>query len=190
MGKTTRRTLLAGILLASGCAGKTVATVSGSAVSVASPSPNETCFSPEEPCGEKVAKFVEGAAVSVDVAAFDINLDSVVAALIRASNRLTVRIVVDSRQARGPHSMVLFLLENGVNVRFGRQRRLMHNKFMIVDRQALQTGSFNYTKGAASFNQENQLYTSAPETVRKYQARFEQIWSSSRPATNKAISRK
>ena len=53
----------------------------------------------------------------------------------------------------------------------------MHHKFAVVDSAILLTGSFNWTRAAASKNVENCLVTSAPEAVAAYAAEFEKLWS-------------
>ena len=47
----------------------------------------------------------------------------------------------------------------------------MHNKFMVVDGDAVQTGSFNYTTSAATRNAENVLVVQdSPELAKAYQS--------------------
>lgn len=137
----------------------------------------ETCFSPDEPCDQKLIKFIDSATRSVDVAVYDINLDQLVHRLLVASRKIQVRIVVDRRQAKGEHSLVSTLLKGGARVRLGRQRGIMHNKFVIVDGKRVEIGSFNFTNGAAFKNNENQLYLANPEVVDRYRSRFEKLWS-------------
>jgi phosphatidylserine/phosphatidylglycerophosphate/cardiolipin synthase-like enzyme len=113
---------------------------------------------------------------SLDIAIFDINLDQLVHELILISKKVPVRVVADRREAKSGHSLVSTLLEAGVKVKYGKQKGIMHNKFMIVDGKMLELGSFNYTNGAAFKNNENQLYLANPSVVSRYQRRFEQLW--------------
>ena len=145
---------------------------------VSAPIDNETCFSPDEPCDIKLVKFVESAKASLDIAIYDINLDQLVHQILIQSKRIPVRIVVDKKQAHGSHSSVPLLQKAGVQLRFGHQRGIMHNKFTIVDGRRLETGSFNYTGHAATANQENQMYISTPNVVERYRGRFEKVWAS------------
>jgi len=66
-------------------------------------------------------------------------------------------------------------------VRYGKQKGIMHNKFVIVDGKALETGSYNFTNGAAVKNNENRVYLADATLVAKYVTRFEQIWSAAAP---------
>lgn len=138
----------------------------------------ETCFSPDESCDTKLVSFVSGAKQSIDMAIYDINLDQLVHHLAVQSKKLKVRVVVDRRQSKGRHSLVSTLIKAGVDLRYGRQRGIMHNKFVIVDGKSLELGSFNYTNHATKANQENQLYLFSAPVVARYQDRFNKIWES------------
>jgi phosphatidylserine/phosphatidylglycerophosphate/cardiolipin synthase-like enzyme len=144
---------------------------------VAPPKDEEVCFSPDEPCDIKLIKFIEGAQSSIEVAIFDLNLKPLAAKLLGKSKTVTVRVVVDRRQAKGQHSLVPELIRQGVNIRYGRQRGIMHNKFVVVDGKAVEVGSFNYTNHASKANEENQLYLTKPAVVERYRKRFEKLWS-------------
>lgn len=146
---------------------------------VAAPKDGEVCFSPEEACDAKLVKFVHSAQLSLDIAIFDVTLDSFVHELIVRARQLPVRVLVDRRQAKGEHSLVKTLLEGGVEVRFGHQRGIMHNKFVLVDAKRVETGSFNFTTNATANNNENQVYLADPSIVERYRARFERIWRES-----------
>jgi len=139
-----------------------------------------SCFSPDETCDSLLVEFIRSAKKSVDVAVFDVTHPQIVHELLVAARRIPVRIVVDRRQARGKHSLVSTFVKAGANVRAGVQRGIMHHKFIIVDGEKLETGSFNFTVGASQRNQENQVYLNREDLVRRYQERFEKIWKESR----------
>ena len=143
---------------------------------VKAPVADEVCFAPDGPCDLKLVKFIQSATTSLDVAIFDINLDQVVHEIIVASKKMPVRMVVDRREAKSPHSLVPLLVKAGVKLKFGHQKGIMHNKFVVVDGKMIELGSFNYTNGAAFKNNENQLYVGNPVIVSKYKARFETLW--------------
>ena len=149
---------------------------------ISSPQDGEVCFSPDEPCDLKLLKFIQSAKVSIDLAIFDINLDQIVHELLVAKAKgIKVRVLVDARQSKGEHSLVNTLVKGDVGVRKGRQRGIMHNKFVIIDGKAVEVGSFNFTKHAAQSNNENQLYDFRPNVVKKYVERFEVIWERAKP---------
>ena len=130
---------------------------------VKTPGDLETCFSPDEPCEAKLVKFIDSAHVSLDIAIFDINLGGLTNHIIQKAKSVPVRMVVDRKQAKqDSHSAVAILIRAGIPIRFGAQKGIMHNKFVIVDGKTehamLETGSFNQTHGAAYSNNENQIY--------------------------------
>lgn len=148
------------------------------------PQDNEVCFSPDEACDFKLVKFVDSAQKSIDVAVYDINRDQLVHHLLVQAKKIPVRIVVDQRQAKGPHSLVSTLIKAGANIRYGRQRGIMHNKFVIIDGKMIETGSFNYTNHASEANNENQVYLANPAIVERFKNRFEEIWAKAKPANH------
>ena len=141
------------------------------------PKSNEVCFSPENHCDIKLLKFIQSAEKSIDIAIYDINLDQIVHAVLVKAKTIPVRILVDQKQAKTRNSLVSTLKAAGANLKFGRQRGIMHNKFTLIDGKRLETGSFNYTHGGAFMNNENQIYLDTPEIVEAYKARFEKIWN-------------
>jgi len=140
------------------------------------PVANESCFSPDGPCEVKLVKFIRSAKKSVNVAVFDINLPSVVDTLIETSGRIPVRVLVERRNSKNGHSAVPRMKKAGVKVRFGRQKGIMHHKFVLIDGSRLETGSFNFTNGAANKNQENQIYLDEAGIVSSFSRQFERMW--------------
>jgi phosphatidylserine/phosphatidylglycerophosphate/cardiolipin synthase-like enzyme len=139
--------------------------------------PPKACFSPQEACDLPIIEIIQSAKKYIDLAVFDLNRDQIVhALLVAATKKVKVRILVDKRQAKGSHSLVPLLLKRKVSIKFGVQRGYMHHKFMIVDGQMLETGSYNYTNHASIANAENQLYLSDPQMIARYQAQFNQLW--------------
>jgi phosphatidylserine/phosphatidylglycerophosphate/cardiolipin synthase-like enzyme len=142
------------------------------------PKDNETCFSPDENCDEKLRKFILSAKESIDIAIFDINLHNIIDAIIEQAPKVKVRLVVNRKLAKDSVPAIEKFKANKMFVRVGKQKGIMHNKFTIVDGKRLETGSFNYTNGAANKNQENQLYISTPSIVERYKERFQKMWES------------
>lgn len=149
---------------------------------VKEPQDLEACFSPDEPCEIKLDKFLDSAQKSIDVAIYDINLDELVHELLVKARQIPIRVVVDRKQASGKNSLVPTLIRGGIEIRYGHQRGIMHNKFAIVDGERLVTGSFNFTHHASRANNENQIYIFSPAVVERYRKRFEKIWSEADPA--------
>jgi mitochondrial cardiolipin hydrolase len=61
-------------------------------------------------------------------------------------------------------------------VRLDRSPDHMHHKFAVFDRTTLATGSFNWTRSASEFNQENLVITANPALVNAFSEEFERLW--------------
>ena len=139
----------------------------------------EPYFSPNGDVALNIIKAIDSAGSSIDLAIFDITSQDTGAALEKARKRgVSIRIIADSRQAKGSHSVVQPLIDAGFNIkiRHGKGRGIMHNKFAIFDGKLMVTGSYNWTESAEHYNYENSIFISDPETIKKYQQEFDKIW--------------
>ena len=138
---------------------------------------DSVCFSPGGNCAKQISNLIRSCTSSVDVAIFDINEAQIVSSLLAQKNKCKIRIVVDRRQASADETSAVDELANaGIPLRYGRQKALMHNKFTIVDRSILETGSANYTNNGNLNNNENIIFLTDTATVLRYQNRFDVIW--------------
>lgn len=135
------------------------------------------CFSPNPDCTQMLKQFIRSAKKSVDIAIFQITEPQITQEILEASRRISVRVIADSRQSNDLHSTVKKLLNEGVSLRFGRQKGIMHHKFIIVDDEKLETGSFNFTRAAGLKNQENQIYSKDTEVVQAFVRQFKKMWN-------------
>lgn len=128
-----------------------------------------------------VLNTINSARRSIDVAAYSFTSKPVAAALVAARKRgVAVRVVADEKGNAGKYTAVTFLANQGVPVRVNGRYAIMHNKFMVVDGDAVQTGSFNYTASAATRNAENVLVVQdSPELTNAYQSEFTRLWRES-----------
>ncbi|MGL4859494.1 MAG: phospholipase D family protein [Enterobacteriaceae bacterium] len=128
-----------------------------------------------------VINTIDSARRSIDVAAYSFTSKPVAAALVAAKNRgVSVRVVADEKANNDRYTAVTFLANQGVPVRLNAQYAIMHNKFMVVDSETVQTGSFNYTASAAQHNAENViLIQNVPTLAATYHAEFNRLWSES-----------
>lgn len=126
-----------------------------------------------------LAEAIEAAQASVDLAVLDLDLWSIRDALLDAHRRgVTVRLVVESEYRNGRELQEL--LEAGIEVLGDRREGLMHNKFTIIDRQEVWTGSMNYTINDAYRNNNNLIRIRSEELARNYLAEFEEMFTDDR----------
>ena len=68
------------------------------------------------------------------------------------------------------------LSDLGIPVKKNITRYQMHNKYVIIDRCLVITGSFNWTAKAVNKNQENILLLENKELAEKYLSEYEKLW--------------
>lgn len=142
----------------------------------------EVAFSPGGAEG-LVLREITGARTSIDLAAYSFTSTSVAKALVDAHKRgVRVRAVLDKSQLSERYTGATFLANAGIEVRINSRYAIMHNKFMVLDGVAVQTGSFNYTKAAAEKNAENIVVIRNNDAVASaYAKEWQRLWNESEP---------
>jgi phosphatidylserine/phosphatidylglycerophosphate/cardiolipin synthase-like enzyme len=124
---------------------------------------------------EDLAAAIDQARVSVDVAVYDFNLWSLRDALITAHQRgVQVRMVTESDNMDEPE--IQELKDAGIEVLGDRREGLMHNKFAIIDRQEVWTGSTNFNVGAIYQNDNNLIRIRSSRLADDYTTEFEEMF--------------
>jgi phosphatidylserine/phosphatidylglycerophosphate/cardiolipin synthase-like enzyme len=124
---------------------------------------------------EILAVAIDQARVSVDIAIYDLNLWSLRGALIDAHRRgVTVRMVTDSDNM--DEQEVEEIKEAGIKVLGDRQEGLMHDKFVIIDRTEVWTGSMNFTTGGGYLDNNNLIRLRSSKLAEDYTFEFEQMF--------------
>ena len=101
-------------------------------------------------------------------------------ALLEAHGRgVDVRVLVDKSQATAQYTAATFLANLGVPVRVDYQYAIMHNKFIVVDGETVQEGSFNYTAAAEGRNAENVVVLHDTSVAQQYAREWERLWAES-----------
>ena len=141
----------------------------------------DLCFSPQESCEQKLISYLDTAKTSLDIAIYSLTLAEIGEAIRRAQQRgVRIRIIADYKSSFMKSSIVKDLKAAGVPLKLwsgeNNLEGLMHHKFAIIDRQVLQTGSYNYSKNATSRNAENQIYMSERPIINKFASEFERLW--------------
>ncbi len=124
---------------------------------------------------QHLAEAIQAARLSVDVAVLDLDLWSLRDALIAAHRRgVAVRLVVDSDYLDGKE--IQEIREAGIPVLGDRREGLMHNKFAVIDRSEVWTGSMNYTVSEAYRNNNNLVRLRSPRLAEDYTAEFDEMF--------------
>jgi len=134
-------------------------------------------FSPGEDCRRKLLDLLVSARVSIDISVFTISDDRLAEAINTAHQRgILVRIITDNDKANDIGSDIYFLIDQGIDIRMDKTDNHMHHKFAVIDKNILVNGSFNWTRSATDYNQENILVTDEIKLVSAYLEEFEGLW--------------
>ena len=142
----------------------------------------EARFSPGQDCVRRVISLFAHARSSVDVCVFTITDDRIADAIIEAHGRgVAIGVITDDMKAMDRGSDIERLRRAGIEVREDCSEHHMHHKFAVFDQRILLTGSFNWTRSATAYNQENIVVTSEPRLVRAFRDTFAELWQKFRP---------
>ena len=134
-----------------------------------------------------VVPVLDAAQQTIDVTSFDLNLPSVINALVSASQRgVKVQVVYDGTNGsldlnntdtnNQPFDAIKTLKAAKVSlVDGGRSSGLMHDKMIIVDGQTLFMGSWNMSYNDTFRNNNNLLEITDPTLIANYQAKFNEL---------------
>ena len=114
---------------------------------------------------------------SLDICMFTISSPQLANVVLQMHAKgVIVRVVTDGEKMDLVMSQTMNFRAAGIQVRSDKSSFLMHNKFIIIDRETLVNGSFNWTNQAVYGNKENVLITNYPPIVEPYLKEFEHLW--------------
>jgi phosphatidylserine/phosphatidylglycerophosphate/cardiolipin synthase-like enzyme len=142
------------------------------------------CFMPGEDCSTFIVGQIDAAKTELLVQAYYATSPTILQALGKAKARdVDVKVLLDKRNEQRQYNGVTYLLNHGIAVLIDDQVKIAHNKVIVIDRQHLITGSFNFTQSAQKRNAENVLLiANAPELAQRYAIYWLQRASVARPA--------
>ena len=86
---------------------------------------------------------------------------------------------MDRSETHGAQAKIHDILEQaGAKIRLSHpQGGIMHDKYLVIDGQTVEWGSYNYTNRAEHSNYENATVTSDPDIAEAYEKDFQHIWN-------------
>lgn len=124
---------------------------------------------------QELANAIENAMVTIDIAAYDLNLWSIRDALLAAHQRgVTVRFVTESDNL--DELEIQEIAASGIPVLGDRREGLMHHKFIIIDRFEVWTGSMNFTISGAYRNDNCLLMVRSSQLAENYLTEFDEMY--------------
>jgi phosphatidylserine/phosphatidylglycerophosphate/cardiolipin synthase-like enzyme len=137
-----------------------------------------TCPPLEERIGgldSVIAKDILAAQKQVDIAAFDLDAEPIVNALITLEERgIIVRVVTD--EDNGDLSSIHRLRRHGISVVEDKRSGLMHDKFIVIDDRYVWTGSLNFTSNGIYCNNNNIVRFDAPLLAENYSTEMDEMY--------------
>ena len=137
----------------------------------ASPAQSQDTGGPDLP----LVASLDSARVSIDMAAYSLNLRDVGSSLLHAHQRgVNVRLVMetDNTNVAVPKA----LIAAGIPVVSDRLPGLMHDKFVVIDRAEVWTGSMNFTVAGTYHDNNSLMHIRSSRVADDYESEFDQMF--------------
>ncbi len=134
-------------------------------------------FSPGTACQEAICSQIRFTNKRIRICVFTISDDEITEELLAAHRRgVSVSIITDDDKAFDKGSDIQRLEKSGLDIITDRSPVHMHHKFALFDDDTVLTGSYNWTRSAATHNYENIAVLKNPEIFKSYKKEFERLW--------------
>ena len=131
--------------------------------------PAQVYFSPHGGCTDAIVKEIGKAKSEILVQAYSFTSKEIAKALVDASKRgVHTEIILDKSNKSQKYSAADFTHNMGIPTFIDAQHAIAHNKVMVIDKETVITGSFNFTKAAEEKNAENLLILKSKELAKQY----------------------
>ena len=145
------------------------ATVSIAADLILNNVPVALYFSPKGGATQAVVREIDNATLEILIQAYSFTSAPIAKSLVDAHKRgVSVEVILDKSQRTDKYSGATFLANNGIPTYIDAAHAIAHNKIMIIDKQTVITGSFNFTRAAEVKNAENLLILRSKELAGYY----------------------
>lgn len=136
-------------------------------------------FCPQDNCAAKLVQEFDNAEQSIDIAVYSFTNTEILEAVADASKRgVQVHVLMDAGQAESQYSVDERLLEKGIAVKLlEKDKGIMHHKFAVIDTSIVVTGSFNYSKNADKYNNENLVLIFDKDIADEFAEEFSRLWN-------------
>jgi phosphatidylserine/phosphatidylglycerophosphate/cardiolipin synthase-like enzyme len=131
--------------------------------------PAQVYFSPYGGCTDAIVKEIGKAKTEILVQAYSFTSKEIAKALVDAHKRgVDTIIVLDKSNKSQKYSAADFTFNMAIPTYIDAEHAIAHNKIMIIDKETVITGSFNFTKAAEERNAENLLILKNKELAKIY----------------------
>jgi phosphatidylserine/phosphatidylglycerophosphate/cardiolipin synthase-like enzyme len=131
--------------------------------------PAQVYFSPKGGCTDALVKEIGKAKSEILVQAYSFTSKEIAKALVDAHKRgVHVETILDKSNKSQKYSAADFTFNMGIPTFIDAEHAIAHNKIMVLDKETMITGSFNFTKAAEEKNAENLLILKSKELAKQY----------------------
>jgi phosphatidylserine/phosphatidylglycerophosphate/cardiolipin synthase-like enzyme len=131
--------------------------------------PAQVYFSPKGGCTDAIVKEIGKAKSEILVQAYSFTSKEIAKALVDAHKRgVHVETILDKSNKSQKYSAADFTFNMGIPTFIDAGHAIAHNKIMVIDKETVITGSFNFTKAAEEKNAENLLILKSKELAKQY----------------------
>ena len=144
---------------------------------------SQVFFTRKHNCTAFIVRAIEKARYELRVQAYLLTSCPIIKAIARAKGRnVDVNIILDraNEQERYEHK-IAYLQDRGINLLVDDTVEIAHDKVIIIDRNNVITGSFNFTRSAQARNAENVVIISEDIKVKSYTENWKERAAVSRP---------
>ncbi|MGD8604260.1 MAG: phospholipase D-like domain-containing protein [Anaerolineales bacterium] len=142
----------------------------------------EVLFSPDDGVMDRVVDLVAQAQDEIVIMAFALTSDPLAETLLeRSAAGVHVTGVVESGQAGNAGSDVDRLQEAGIELYLDGNPANMHHKVIILDGSIVITGSYNFSRNAEEFNDENLIILYDPSLASRFLLEWERVLAQAVP---------
>lgn len=130
---------------------------------------DNVCFSPNGNCTAVIVEQIDNAKSEILVQAYSFTSAPIAKALLSAHKRgVKIIAILDKSNKTARYSSATFLFNANIPVFIDSAHAIAHNKIIILDRETVITGSFNFNKAAEEKNAENVLILKSKDLAKEY----------------------
>jgi phosphatidylserine/phosphatidylglycerophosphate/cardiolipin synthase-like enzyme len=127
------------------------------------------CFTPNGKCTAVIVDQIDNAKTEILIQAYSFTSAPIAKALVNAHKKgIHVEIILDKSNKSKKYGAGDFTAHMGVATYIDSRHAIAHNKIMIIDKEIVITGSFNFTRAAEEKNAENILIISSKELAKYF----------------------
>lgn len=138
-------------------------------------------FSPEGSAQKAIVNFINSANSEIRLAAYSFTSPVIVKALTQAKKRgVDVKIVIDEKGNKSKSSIAAMniIVNAGIPLRTISKYAIHHDKYIVIDKVSVETGSYNYSASANSRNSENAVVLyNMPQVAEQYLTHWNSRWN-------------